>query len=1093
MKLLAGIVLAFLALPQEKAPTVEEVLKLMESKAADLKDLSYEVVTGGEFAPLTVGRTLRVAWIRGSGCRISSASSGAGPGGMMEEQMMQFYFGGMSEVDFIYGKDAFLCFGSRTNTRAPGLASVAQRIAYDDPIFPAFDPFQFPSTIPLRLLMDEPLAYYLVDPRFFFRFEPNLAHQGLRVENGRRVHVITSSRGESAARKKVLKGMFELHVPRKEFHIDAESGAILRIQWDFVYTSPAEMGEREQKSKLILDPSGSRKVTDKLSIPESVGWTWIEGERGGHRQNRMIVHTFRNFKVNSGLAPQDILTPAEATEVFADAVLLGKEEYDARLAKNPSDASAVFSRALALALPSADGMMRIVMGGGAPAGGTEEKELKESLEKLVELRPDAESPTFNLFHLVARHGDPKDLIARIEKENRPLPGLRLALAAWCNDNGKHDDALRHVDAAKPAGAALRRRAAVERLVAQLARKEDAAAATGFREESARCPGTPERIFLVRAIEARLTSAGKSGPTPARAAEVFEATAKAQPSEIAPLLALAWLNTREFSAKGAASVSALLKAASADPDVAGFALEILSGHFDPPADPMAGARFGMDDPDEPEEPDKGASEIWPREGTGALVAALEGSAAGKDDPKVPYLAGRALEASGDVEGAKKRYEAAFKAASAVKPGEATAASAGGILYRVALRPGPKKPEAWLEDCVEALLTVAPGADGINPMLLYDESTNPVVKLATARVRAGEWMKFYALATRNDQAYLGAGSSVREALNERKGECAAACLKAVLEEAKDPAPLKKYARFAQAYVGDEGTDEALARALELSPKDVEVLALMADVAGRRQQHAKSVEALEKMLPHLATPVTTPEGTHTAENIRLRLAQAHSALGDPAKAKAALGLIDLKAPGAKSELAMSVGELYGTLKEPDLAIVAYLRARDLGAKPNLQLGRLHEKKEDWYEALRWYNRDILEGSGSGAGGGGQTIEGAGFEMDEDEEAPAPGKKPGEEEPKNGKEARERLLAKVSEDFFINRHLGQKFEALGAEEAKSLKGSIEKLGSHDLADRDAATAAIRKAGPKASPLLAEPSKSADPEIRGRARKLLMEWAEPR
>lgn len=1079
----AVLLAAFLFLGQDppaKAPTVEDVLHLMESKAEGLKDVSYEVLTGGEAWPMAMGRSLRVAWVRGAGCRIRSSATGTGSGGM-EERMAQIFFGGMSDVDFVYSKDAFFCFATSGSGKAAGLAATAQRIAYDDPLFPAFDAFLLPTTIPMRLLLDEPFTYYQIAPRFFFRFEPNLAHLGLRVENGRSIHVLASNRPESDVRKRVLKGMIDFKAPRKEFHIDAETGALLRMQWDFVATTAGGM-DREEKVTLVIEGSGSRKLTDKLSVPESVAWTSIEG--GGRQSNRMIVHTFQDFKINSGLAPQEILAPSEAADLFADAVLLQKEEYDARLAKNLSDASALYSKALALTQADPEGMMAAVMGGAAP-GMKDDKELRATLEKLVELRPAAEGPLVNLFHLAAKSGDPKELIAKIEKENRPLPLLRLAIASWFNDNGKFDEALKHLDAAKPPEGSLRRRTAVERFMALLGRKEDAAAAKGFREESVRCSGTLERIALVREIEARLSSSGKDGT--ARAAAAFET----EPADPAHLLALAWLNTRQFSAKSPASVAALLKAVPSDPGIAEFALEILQGHFDGLADALAEDEDEDEMPPPEAKPAEDAAPIWTREGSAAVAGAVEASAAGKDGLRVSYVVGRLLEAGSDTEGAVKRYEVAFKAASAVKPGEPGASAAGRILFRLALRPGPKKPEVWLEECVEALQKVSPNPSGIHYSLLMSESTNPVLKLAMARVKAKEWTKFYALAAGDDRGYLTPASSFVEALVGQMEACAAACLKPVLAEAKDSGPLKTYARFSRKYLSDEGTDQALARALELSPKDVETMSLLVELAQRRGQHAKAAEALEKMLPHLATPVTTPEGRQSAENVRLRLAQSYSAAGDPAKAKAALEKIDLKASGMDAGTAVSVAELYGTLKETDRAIAAFLRARELGAKPNFPLGRLYEAKEDWYEALRWYNRDIAEGSRAGEG----AAQPAQFEveMDEDDEEPAPGKKPDESEPKNGKEGRDRLLAKVGEDFFINRHLGQKFEALGAEEAKSVKGAIEKLGSHDLADRDAATAAIRKAGPRASPLLAEPSKSADPEIRGRARKLLMEWAEPK
>ena len=100
---------------------------------------------------------------------------------------------------------------------------------------------------------------------------------------------------------------------------------------------------------------------------------------------------------------------------------------------------------------------------------------------------------------------------------------------------------------------------------------------------------------------------------------------------------------------------------------------------------------------------------------------------------------------------------------------------------------------------------------------------------------------------------------------------------------------------------------------------------------------------------------------------------------------------------------------------------------------------------------------------------------------------------EPVNGEEARARLFKKLGPDWLVKRFVDQKFEALGADDEKKVKGLVEKLASDDVADRDAGFEDLRKFGARAAPLLMPLLKSGDEEVKTRVRQLLSEWAEPK
>ncbi|MBI2931386.1 MAG: hypothetical protein HYY16_07020 [Planctomycetes bacterium] len=232
----------------------------------------------------------------------------------------------------------------------------------------------------------------------------------------------------------------------------------------------------------------------------------------------------------------------------------------------------------------------------------------------------------------------------------------------------------------------------------------------------------------------------------------------------------------------------------------------------------------------------------------------------------------------------------------------------------------------------------------------------------------------------------------------------------------------------------------------------------------------EALERVISLLDGTTLIDGRLLTRTDALIELAQQNG--DDHAFVRRVLDRIDLSNRDVNGSHALQIAKLFVKVADYNHAIAATLRARELGRRPNFQLGRLCELEKKYYEAIRWYNRDIAEGSEDGI-----------F-------APPTA---GETGPGNGAEAREQLLQKLPPDFLIEHFASLELDPLTEEERRRVVDAVARFESSDLADRDAAEADLRSIGFRATPYLREALKANDAEVRARLRALLSEWAEPK
>ncbi len=1027
------------ALAQDKT-TVEDVLKLMEKNTAALQDLTFEVTTGGQGAELGEELSVTATWKRGAGLRLRVVShprkkKGGG---------FPIAIGGF---EFAYAPDGFYLWSGTGQAGRP-LAVVNQRMPWDSAAAKSFDPYFLPTGFPIRLFIDDAFVYYELDPRFFMGREQNLSYEGKRVEGDKSYHVLSSYLSPSELYDKLDGAEILFTSSRKEFHVAADTGHLARLRWE-VTVKQAMMGEsREEKGTLVATAGPRAELAGGATLVSATTWVFIDESRGRGQSDQQMVHGFKGFRANTGVAAEAILTEAERKDLHADATLLKPEEYEAALRKDPKNTQARYSRALARGTPS---MMEQMMGGMGPAGGKkEEVKILDDLEKVVAERPDAESAVLNLLAAADAEGAAeraKPVLAKIEEGVIAGDRVRVEAAAQLNTKGEFDRALRLLEK-DPAGESMRRRAAVERIFALSAKRDGPGAVQAMAAESARRPATSDKVGLVREMESRLAGLPKDA-----ALEGDKLVADALEKSPGDLVLRLELARRRATVESAA---ALLEAAPGDEAAVDFALEILADRTE----------FKKEDADR----------------LRAVFAKVT-----VPDPRAPFQLGRALKASGSAEEAKKEFGAALEKCAAMPKG--AAAYVGGLLFELSAEEGPGTADEWLEKVVAAIVKVAPDGGGAPPEMRWDGGKNPVNRLARSHIDAKRWREFHKLATAVGTRLIVEWDISQKLQGDLRKECAQAVREDLLKSASDPAPHKDYARFARRFLGGEGALEVLEKARELAPKDVEVLWMLAEAAGQANERERALAALEAALPLLEKPAIVDGRSVTRADALVEMAEKHT---DAAKVKEILGKVDLKAAGLPGSTIETIGDPYARVEEWALAAGAYLRAKELGLKPNFKLGRCLEKQKDYYEALRWYNRDIAEGSSRSV---------MGEQVDVAPPAPvpvvpgeeAPPQPPKEREPVNGTEARERLLKQLGPDWLTKKFLEQKFEPLTAEDQKRLKRAVELFRSEDMGERDAGEADVRKIGPRATPMLKELLEAKDEEVRTRVRGLLGGWAEPR
>jgi hypothetical protein len=170
------------------------------------------------------------------------------------------------------------------------------------------------------------------------------------------------------------------------------------------------------------------------------------------------------------------------------------------------------------------------------------------------------------------------------------------------------------------------------------------------------------------------------------------------------------------------------------------------------------------------------------------------------------------------------------------------------------------------------------------------------------------------------------------------------------------------------------------------------------------------------------------------------------------------------------------------------------ELGGRPYLALGHLHEKKEDYYEAIRMYNRDIKKGStradwddlAVGMGDMAPVVE------ETVPEGIPPEMLPDRMRRTDGQSEKKRLLAKLGSDWLIKRLCSQDFKPLSDEERAKGEDCFKMLGSDSILERETAVAGLVNMGRKVVPIIRKGLESEDHEVRALVREILAPLAEP-
>lgn len=233
---------------------------------------------------------------------------------------------------------------------------------------------------------------------------------------------------------------------------------------------------------------------------------------------------------------------------------------------------------------------------------------------------------------------------------------------------------------------------------------------------------------------------------------------------------------------------------------------------------------------------------------------------------------------------------------------------------------------------------------------------------------------------------------------------------------------------------------------------------------------------------------DGRHgPEETMALYLARLHLLQRDrPAAAAVMRRLIERKHADRDAHVAQ-VCELAGLLEE---ARVRYERVRRQSYQPYLELGRVHEAlmaactdaeqaQKHAIESLRYYNGCLRFGSRIPSWPEEESLT---LTLGVEGASASP------------QEARQKLVARLGEDFFLKPFLAGRFQPLPPETARRAAEHFKIMADEraDASDRGRALTALRAIGPDVTPVIAGGLEHADPWVKSEIRRALLEWAEP-
>lgn len=307
------------------------------------------------------------------------------------------------------------------------------------------------------------------------------------------------------------------------------------------------------------------------------------------------------------------------------------------------------------------------------------------------------------------------------------------------------------------------------------------------------------------------------------------------------------------------------------------------------------------------------------------------------------------------------------------------------------------------------------------------------------------------------------------------------KEALREQGDVAGLMWLARVARAdakALPELDVADLFEKVLERGPKDPEVLQALAEESARSGSSRHAIRACEQILA-LPQPGLPRSGKWTLERTLLLMAEQLRKDGRSDDAVATLAKFDFKREDLRPYDLWRASESWLLLGKPDKAREALDRVTAWGYRPHARLAKLAVMAKEWVEAMRHVNR-------AGTGEADRHIP--------DPESHDLGSRPAEEpEDEKLEWLRKEIYRQAGEDYFIDRLLAAKPQAMTADEEKRAKAAADLLSAEDIEARGKALAELKAIGAKCAPLLKPSLTSSDPEIRARARALMTEWAEPR